>query len=359
MRKVLKIWTLSAVGSMIACGGSQPRSQSPEQPTIAAAGANSKEELKVTPSEKEELALEPGTEQDKALLDVSSPYKATFRVDSRVGGLDEGQSAEVLQVAAKKLEACAYKSDFKSHWTVGLNLEVDVSGKVNIVVEGAKAPLVRCLETAVVAIEFPPAAESTKIAAAIMIQYPESRRKSSSHARVGRAIEGGVEGGVVGGVIGGVVGGGYGYGLSGTGGTGYGTIGLGGGGYGTIGHGNRTKRPVVRAGLVVAKGSLGRNTIQRVIRRHLPQFRYCYEKQLIKQPRLQGRVTTSFTISAKGRVMSATAKGMPHLVSRCVQMALKRMTFPRPPGGGIVQVTYPFVFSPGSTARPPRPRSKP
>ena len=148
-----------------------------------------------------------------------------------------------------------------------------------------------------------------------------------------------------------------GLGLRGTGrgggGTGEGTIGL--GNLGTIGGGRprmdtTRSAPRVRTGQAEVRGSLSREVIRRVIRRHQNEVRYCYERELNQNSALQGRVSIRFTISATGAVSAAaavdTSAGL-ETVATCISRAVRRWTFPAPQGGGIVIVTYPFVLSPG------------
>lgn len=175
---------------------------------------------------------------------------------------------------------------------------------------------------------------------------------------------------VYGGLLGNEVGemaGGWGYGISGVGpgggGTGWGTIGT--GNYGTIGHGSGTgtgygtgsgkggmrgrkaKPPQVRIGNVSATGDLDKNIIRRYIRRKLPRIRHCYEKELLVKPRLAGTVVTQFQISPAGSVQGANAKGISNSnVEGCVAAAIKSIQFPKPKGGGYVNVRYPFTFQP-------------
>ncbi|MCP4446308.1 MAG: AgmX/PglI C-terminal domain-containing protein [Myxococcales bacterium] len=175
---------------------------------------------------------------------------------------------------------------------------------------------------------------------------------------------------VYGGLLGSEVGemaGGWGYGTSGVGpgggGTGWGTIGT--GNYGTIGHGRGTglgygsgsgkggmrgrkaKPPQVRIGKVSATGDLDKNIIRRYIRRKLPRIRHCYEKELLAKPGLSGTVVTQFLISSAGSVQGAKAKGMGNSnVESCVASTIKSIQFPKPKGGGMVNVTYPFTFQP-------------
>ncbi len=158
-----------------------------------------------------------------------------------------------------------------------------------------------------------------------------------------------------------------GLGLRGTGrgggGTGEGTIGL--GNIGTIGHGGgggsgsgygrgagglggRAARvPRIRAGMAQVRGSLSREVIRRVIRRHTNEVKFCYEQELNSRPDLSGRVPVRFIISPTGAVQAAQVQGSTlrnQRVESCIAQAVRRWTFPAPDGGGIVIVTYPFVL---------------
>ncbi|MGB0678515.1 MAG: TonB family protein [Polyangiales bacterium] len=150
----------------------------------------------------------------------------------------------------------------------------------------------------------------------------------------------------------------------GGGGTGEGTIGL--GGMGTMGHGRgggagsgygrgagnfsgrQNRVPKIRGGAVQSVGSLSKETIRRVVRRHLNEVKHCYEQQLNQRPDLAGRVTISFIISPTGAVQSSTVASSTignRQVETCVASAVRRWAFPAPDGGGIVVVNYPFMLS--------------
>lgn len=174
---------------------------------------------------------------------------------------------------------------------------------------------------------------------------------------------------VYGGLLGDEVGemqGGFGFGRSGFGpgggGTGWGTIGT--GNYGTIGHGSgtgsgygvgsgrggmrgrRSSPPAVHIGNAVATGDLDKNIIRRYIRQKLPRITYCYEKQLLVREDLSGTVVTQFQISPQGAVLNSKAEGVSKEVADCVADVIQSIQFPKPKGGGLVQVRYPFTFRP-------------
>lgn len=87
-----------------------------------------------------------------------------------------------------------------------------------------------------------------------------------------------------------------------------------------------------------------KSIIRRYIRRHINEIGYCYEKQLLAHPDLEGEVMASFLISAPGMVQSSTAKGFDAEVAGCIAGVIKTIEFPATGDGGGVQVNYPFRF---------------
>ena len=97
-------------------------------------------------------------------------------------------------------------------------------------------------------------------------------------------------------------------------------------------------------------GALDRSLIDEVIKRHMNQIKYCYQRELTKNPSLAGKIVIKFTIAKDGSVSSASTKTTTMnnaSVEQCVVSRFMRMQFPQPKGGGIVIVSYPFLFSPG------------
>lgn len=146
----------------------------------------------------------------------------------------------------------------------------------------------------------------------------------------------------------------------GGGGPGWGTIGA--GRYDTIGHGagptygfgdddglgrgpgRRPIAPQVDIKDPITHGELDKSIIRRHIRQRLARFQHCYEKQLLATPNIAGTVETSFQISPQGTVLAATAHGVHDQVASCVADVIGNIQFPKPSGGGLVQVRYPFSF---------------
>jgi biopolymer transport protein ExbD len=135
--------------------------------------------------------------------------------------------------------------------------------------------------------------------------------------------------------------GGFGWGTIGTGR--YGTIGQGSGtGYGV--GGRRSNGPSVTIGQPNSQGDLDKAIIRRYIKRNIQKIQYCYEKQLLVKPGIEGTVSTQFFIRPDGKVETATARGVDTEVASCVADVIERIEFPKPRGGGGVQVNYPFTF---------------
>jgi hypothetical protein len=111
----------------------------------------------------------------------------------------------------------------------------------------------------------------------------------------------------------------------------------------------KPKGPEIIPGTVTSHGSLDKEIIRRIVRRHLNEVKYCYDQALVRQPKLDGRLVAQFTISGNGRVIasvvqSSTLGSTP--VEMCVVNAIKRWEFPAPSGGGLAIVSYPFTFAP-------------
>ncbi len=150
------------------------------------------------------------------------------------------------------------------------------------------------------------------------------------------------------------------YGSSGLGGGGsagglggLGTKGRGSGasGYGTGGgHFGAHAADVVAttSGSPIILGAMDKSLIDAVVKRHLNQIRYCYQRELQQDPSLAGRVVVKFVIAKDGTVANASIKSSTlaaPAVEQCLVSRFLRMSFPEPAGGGIVVVSYPFLFS--------------
>ncbi len=176
--------------------------------------------------------------------------------------------------------------------------------------------------------------------------------------------------GAVGNMFGPVVGDSYGLGGlgirgSGSGGGGSGeTIGIGavgtkgrGGGLGSYGTGpgvgnlgKKSERDIkVVTGDAVVMGSIDKELIRKVIQEHASQIRYCYEQQLALNPRLQGKVSIKWIIQADGTATNPQVEGSATTlenaqIHECMMSRITSWQFPKPKGGGIAVITYPWIL---------------
>lgn len=114
------------------------------------------------------------------------------------------------------------------------------------------------------------------------------------------------------------------------------------------------KSGVYTAGIpseTVVLGSMDPDVIRRILRDNIPFFRSCYQKELDRNTGkdISGTIRLVFSIGASGHVSRAGVDGSTRLtpkVKRCVVGVLKGIKFPRPLGGGTVDVKQPFNFYP-------------
>jgi hypothetical protein len=102
-------------------------------------------------------------------------------------------------------------------------------------------------------------------------------------------------------------------------------------------------------GMSARRGTLDKKVIKDVIREHHREVRACYEVEIVKQPDLAGHVLSQFTISGTGDVVAVVLRdstlGNP-TIEECVRRRLLTWKFPKPVGGGNVDVVYAFNFFP-------------
>ena len=102
----------------------------------------------------------------------------------------------------------------------------------------------------------------------------------------------------------------------------------------------------------IIMGALDKSLIDRVIKQHMNQIKHCYQRELNANPTLGGLVTVKFVITGDGTVSSAktikstlSGKGASS-VNSCINSRFLAFQFPKPKGGGMVIVQYPFIFQP-------------
>lgn len=120
-------------------------------------------------------------------------------------------------------------------------------------------------------------------------------------------------------------------------------------------HGTGSDQPTIRMGKAEVKGDLDKNIVRRFVRQQFHRLRFCYQTRLEKRPKLAGTADIEWIISPEGRVMRVTVKGLgDRELETCIERTIKAITFPKPKGGGLVQVSYALEFRP-----PRRPPQKP
>jgi pSer/pThr/pTyr-binding forkhead associated (FHA) protein len=106
----------------------------------------------------------------------------------------------------------------------------------------------------------------------------------------------------------------------------------------------------------VVLGSMDPEVLRTILREYIGQFRSCYQQELIEQSdKISGVIDLNFTISAAGRVekYDIRAKGGRGPASgtlfskkgiNCMGQVLSIIPFPKPKGGGVVDVKQPLNF---------------
>ena len=116
--------------------------------------------------------------------------------------------------------------------------------------------------------------------------------------------------------------------------------------------GRKEKAVVARTSVGAAEidGNVDSKSISKVVKRNARAVKRCYEKGLLANPSLKGKVSVTIMINMKGRVESvdvvANTLGDAS-VTRCIKGVIRRWRFPKP-DGGPASVTFPFVFSPSN-----------
>jgi hypothetical protein len=92
-------------------------------------------------------------------------------------------------------------------------------------------------------------------------------------------------------------------------------------------------------------GDMPRELVRRLVRRHHPPLRRCYERVLATRPDLAGEATIRFTIDRVGQVGDATASGLDAEVADCLERVFSQIRFP-PDSSGLTRVTIEIEFQP-------------
>jgi len=105
----------------------------------------------------------------------------------------------------------------------------------------------------------------------------------------------------------------------------------------------------VRTGSLGSEGGLGKidnGAVAAVFGRRKGAIKACYEKELRRNPSLNGRITLRFTIGTSGRITSINASQNTtgdEAIASCIISKVQDWKFD-PPTGGAVTFTYPFIL---------------
>jgi pSer/pThr/pTyr-binding forkhead associated (FHA) protein len=96
-------------------------------------------------------------------------------------------------------------------------------------------------------------------------------------------------------------------------------------------------------------GSMDPELLRRILSEYIPQFRHCYQQELVdNSDKLRGIIDLNFTIGPEGKVAKFDIRskdaGFSHKGIGCMRQVLTLIDFPRPKGGGVVDVKQPLNF---------------
>ncbi len=96
----------------------------------------------------------------------------------------------------------------------------------------------------------------------------------------------------------------------------------------------------------VQGGGMSREEVKRIIDQHLEEITACYERALVAEPSLMGRVVFEWKIMLSGkvgevRIKSSTLNSTD--IHSCIQASIRTWDFPEPDGTEVI-VSYPFIF---------------
>ena len=99
----------------------------------------------------------------------------------------------------------------------------------------------------------------------------------------------------------------------------------------------------------VVLGSMDPELLRKILREYIPQFRHCYQQELIgHSEKIKGVIDLNFTISPTGKVTRHNISAKDARFSKkginCMAQVLSIIDFPKPKGGGVVDVRQPLNF---------------
>ncbi|AZZ35670.1 hypothetical protein CIK05_02265 [Bdellovibrio sp. qaytius] len=97
------------------------------------------------------------------------------------------------------------------------------------------------------------------------------------------------------------------------------------------------------------KSQLGidKDAVRNAMRTHVPQYKECYDAEIKKNKKLEGKVVLRWMINGDGQVEEEkiqTTTLNNKKVEKCLLNVLSKTTFPKPDAGAIADVSYPLLF---------------
>lgn len=104
----------------------------------------------------------------------------------------------------------------------------------------------------------------------------------------------------------------------------------------------------------VVLGSIDPEVLRKILGEYLAQFKFCYQQELQEQSeKIKGIVDLNFRIEGDGKVSKVNIKSSQTKFSEkgigCMSNILRMIDFPKPKGGGLVDVRQPLNFYSEST----------
>lgn len=104
----------------------------------------------------------------------------------------------------------------------------------------------------------------------------------------------------------------------------------------------------------VVLGSIDPEILRKILGEYLAQFKFCYQQELQEQSeKIKGIVDLNFRIEGDGKVSMVNIKSAQTKFSNkgigCMSNILRMIDFPKPKGGGLVDVRQPLNFFSEST----------
>ena len=110
---------------------------------------------------------------------------------------------------------------------------------------------------------------------------------------------------------------------------------------------HRRKRVNISDKIIKVTGELTESQIKKVVRIRIAQIRYCYEKEVIRNPNLKGSINLKWVINSQGRVVVVKVKRASlknKRIQNCVKHRIIRWRFPKYKKNNYTTVKYLFKF---------------